>query len=74
MVGVRDRVRVRVRVRVSNPNPNPNRRQLEYADYRIEKDPARAMLQRLFGDEYSERLIREALFDLPRVLAAERRG
>eukprot|EP00964_Phaeocystis_antarctica_P012856 scaffold7040_cov66-Phaeocystis_antarctica.AAC.9 len=49
-------------------------RQLEYADYRIEKDPARAMLQRLFGDEYSERLIREALFDLPRVLAAERRG
>ena len=32
------------------------------------------MLQRLFGEEYSERLIREALFDLPHVLAAERRG
>lgn len=44
-------------------------RQLEYSDYRIEKDPARAMLERLFGEEYSERLIREALFDLPAVLA-----
>ena len=31
----------------------------------------RGMLTRLFGDEYTERLIGEALFDLPRVLEAE---
>lgn len=44
-------------------------RQLEYCEYRARKDPARAMLQRLFGEEYSERLIHEALFDLPQTLA-----
>ena len=40
-------------------------RQLSYATYRAEKDPARPMLTRLFGEEYAERLIREVLFDLP---------
>ena len=28
----------------------------------------RAMLTRLFGDEWTERLLQEALFELPRVL------
>ena len=40
-------------------------RQLSYATYRAEQDPARPMLTRLFGETYAERLIREVLFDLP---------
>lgn len=40
-------------------------RQLSYATYRAEEDPARPMLTRLFGEAYAERLIREVLFDLP---------
>jgi phycoerythrobilin:ferredoxin oxidoreductase len=53
--------------------------QLDYANYRIRKDPARPMLTSLFGPEYAERLIRELLFDLPFQLGlgggeAERRG
>mmetsp|Transcript_49984 Transcript_49984/g.82885 ORF Transcript_49984/g.82885 Transcript_49984/m.82885 type:complete len:310 (+) Transcript_49984:81-1010(+) len=39
--------------------------QLEYALYRTEKDPARGMLTRLFGAAFTERLLREVLFDLP---------
>lgn len=48
--------------------------QLAYARYRIEHDPARPMLTRLFGGAYCERLIGEVLFDLPRVLAQGGRG
>ena len=44
--------------------------QLRYADYRTERDPARGMLTRLFGSDFTERLIREVLFDLPRVIDA----
>jgi len=44
--------------------------QLGYADYRAEKDPARGMLGRLFGDDFTERLIFEVLFDLRRHLDA----
>jgi len=40
-------------------------RQLAYATYRAEEDPARPMLTRLFGETFAERLIREVLFDLP---------
>jgi len=39
--------------------------QLSYARYRAEEDPARPMLTRLFGSDFAERLIHEALFDLP---------
>lgn len=37
---------------------------LAYSRYRFEKDPARGMLKRLFGEEYTERLLSEFLFDL----------
>ena len=43
--------------------------QLEYATYRTERDPARPMLSRLFGEEAAGRLLRESLFDLPLRLA-----
>lgn len=36
--------------------------QVSYSRYRAESDPARPMLTRLFGAEYAERLIHEALF------------
>ena len=39
--------------------------QLEYASYRAEKDPARGMLTRLYGADFTEKLIRQVLFDLP---------
>ncbi|EOD16468.1 hypothetical protein EMIHUDRAFT_245098 [Emiliania huxleyi CCMP1516] len=41
----------------------------EYATYRTERDPARPMLSRLFGEEAAGRLLRESLFDLPLRLA-----
>lgn len=34
-----------------------------YATYRAENDPARGMLARMFGAEWTERLIHEVLFD-----------
>lgn len=45
--------------------------QLAYSRYRADEDPARPMLSRLFGEEYTERLIREVLFDLPLRLGSE---
>ena len=42
--------------------------QLEYAQYRITRDPARPMLSRLFGGDATERLLTETLFDLPKIL------
>lgn len=39
--------------------------QIKYSEYRVEKDPARGMLTRLFGEECTERLIQEVFFDLP---------
>ena len=41
-----------------------------YANYRAEKDPARGMLTRLYGAEWTEEYIHGFLFDLERTLAA----
>jgi phycoerythrobilin:ferredoxin oxidoreductase len=43
--------------------------QKSYADYRAEKDPARGMLTRLYGEEWTEEYIHGFLFDLDRQLA-----
>ncbi len=43
--------------------------QKSYADYRAEKDPARGMLTRLYGSEWTEEYIHGFLFDLERKLA-----
>ena len=40
-----------------------------YAEYRAEKDPARGMLTRLYGSEWTEEYIHGFLFDLERTLA-----
>ena len=40
-----------------------------YANYRAEKDPARGMLTRLYGEEWTEEYIHGFLFDLERKLA-----
>jgi phycoerythrobilin:ferredoxin oxidoreductase len=39
-------------------------RQGAYSRYRYEKDPARGMLKRLFGEEYTEHVLKDFLFDL----------
>jgi len=38
---------------------------LSYSHYRAEKDPARGMLKRMYGEEWTERFIHDFLFDLP---------
>lgn len=43
--------------------------QKSYANYRAEKDPARGMLTRLYGEEWTEEYIHGFLFDLDRQLA-----
>lgn len=43
-----------------------------YANYRAEKDPARGMLTRLYGAEWTEEYIHGFLFDLDRKLAGVR--
>ena len=43
--------------------------QKSYADYRAEKDPARGMLTRLYGEEWTEEYIHGFLFDLDRQLS-----
>ena len=43
--------------------------QKSYANYRAEKDPARGMLTRLYGAEWTEEYIHGFLFDLDRQLA-----
>jgi phycoerythrobilin:ferredoxin oxidoreductase len=43
--------------------------QKRYVDYRAEKDPARGMLTRLYGSEWTEEYIHGFLFDLERKLA-----
>lgn len=43
--------------------------QKSYANYRAEKDPARGMLTRLYGEEWTEEYIHGFLFDLERQLA-----
>ncbi len=40
--------------------------QLRYVKYRAEKDPARGMFARLYGEEWTEEYIHGFLFDLPR--------
>ena len=42
--------------------------QRRYTDYRAEKDPARGMLSRFYGVEWTEAYIHDFLFDLPRSL------
>ncbi|MDJ0573346.1 MAG: phycoerythrobilin:ferredoxin oxidoreductase [Pleurocapsa sp. MO_192.B19] len=42
--------------------------QKSYADYRAEKDPARGMLTRLYGTEWTEEYIHGFLFDLDKKL------
>ena len=42
--------------------------QKSYSDYRAEKDPARGMLTRLYGSEWTEEYIHGFLFDLDRNL------
>ena len=42
--------------------------QKSYADYRAEKDPARGMLTRLYGAEWTEEYIHGFLFDLERMV------
>ncbi|MGB3616159.1 MAG: phycoerythrobilin:ferredoxin oxidoreductase [Elainellaceae cyanobacterium] len=44
--------------------------QRRYLNYRAEKDPARGMLTRLYGSEWTEEYIHGFLFDLERKLAA----
>lgn len=44
--------------------------QLRYLRYRAEKDPARGMFKRLYGEEWTEEYIHGFLFDLERKLAA----
>lgn len=39
-------------------------RHVAYSQYRAEKDPARGMLTRMYGEEWTERFIHEVLFDL----------
>ncbi|MEL6161631.1 MAG: phycoerythrobilin:ferredoxin oxidoreductase [Cyanobacteria bacterium J06623_5] len=65
-------------VRVAEPVTDPARleaikqAQLRYARYRAEKDPARGMLTRFYGPEWTEAYIHGFLFDLekdPRVAA-----
>jgi phycoerythrobilin:ferredoxin oxidoreductase len=46
--------------------------QLRYLDYRAEKDPARGMFRRFYGEEWTEEYIHGFLFDLARKLAANR--
>jgi phycoerythrobilin:ferredoxin oxidoreductase len=43
--------------------------QLNYIRYRAEKDPARGMFRRLYGEEWTEEYIHGFLFDLERKLA-----
>lgn len=43
--------------------------QLQYIAYRAEKDPARGMFTRLYGEEWTEEYIHGFLFDLERQLA-----
>ncbi|EAQ73529.1 phycoerythrobilin:ferredoxin oxidoreductase, partial [Synechococcus sp. WH 5701] len=38
--------------------------QRRYTDYRAEKDPARGMLTRFYGSEWTENYIHTVLFDL----------
>ncbi len=43
--------------------------QLRYASYRSEKDPARGMFKRFYGEEWTEEYIHGFLFDLERQMA-----
>ena len=43
--------------------------QKRYLNYRAEKDPARGMFTRLYGEEWTEEYIHGFLFDLERKLA-----
>lgn len=45
--------------------------QLRYLRYRAEKDPARGMFRRFYGEEWTEEYIHGFLFDLERQLATE---
>jgi phycoerythrobilin:ferredoxin oxidoreductase len=42
----------------------------EYLQYRLQNDPARPMLQRLYGPEWTERVLEEVLFPKDQVLSS----
>jgi phycoerythrobilin:ferredoxin oxidoreductase len=46
------------------------RAQLDYLHYRAEKDPARGMFKRFYGEDWTEEYIHGFLFDLERKMAA----
>jgi phycoerythrobilin:ferredoxin oxidoreductase len=48
---------------------NIEQAQLQYLRYRAEKDPARGMFKRFYGEEWTEEYIHGFLFDLERKLA-----
>lgn len=48
--------------------PLAENHQAEYLDYRLANDPARPMLQSLYGPEWTERVLEEVLFNKDRVL------
>ena len=48
--------------------------QQRYTDYRAEKDPARGMLTRFYGSEWTEHYIHDFLFDLQRPSRSEHHG
>jgi len=52
----------------SCPEPVKENHQAEYLDYRLQNDPARPMLKSLYGEEWTERVLEEVLFNKDRVL------
>ena len=52
----------------SCPEPVAENHQAEYLEYRLNNDPARPMLQSLYGQEWTERLLEEVLFNKDRII------
>ncbi|MEM8829143.1 MAG: phycoerythrobilin:ferredoxin oxidoreductase [Cyanobacteria bacterium P01_G01_bin.19] len=65
-----DFVRQAEKVSDSQQLANILKAQKSYADYRAEKDPARGMLTRLYGEAWTEEYIHGFLFDLDRQLSS----
>lgn len=55
-------------IEVTNQRDEIIQAQLRYVNYRAEKDPARGMFTRLYGQEWTEKYIHGFLFDLPEKL------
>jgi len=56
---------------VSSRAASAAQRQQAYSQYRVEKDPARGMLTRFHGADFTERLITEVLFDFDKAFPAQ---